>query len=79
MFPSSILLPLIFSDGREAASYLESHDEEQDATSEWSISVSCMQASTVTWSCGVSGKILRLIIFPVPVLYNLCTGANELA
>ena len=39
MFASSQLLPLICSDSREAASYLGSHDEEQDATSEWSIPV----------------------------------------
>ena len=79
MFASSLLLPLIYSDRREAASYLGSHDEEQDTTSEWSISVSCMQPLTVTWSCGVNGKMLRLIIGPVPVIYDLGTGENELA
>ena len=50
MFASSLFLPLFCSDRREAASYLGSHDEEQDATSKWSISVSCMQPLTVTWS-----------------------------
>ena len=39
MFASSLLFPLIVSDRREDGSYLESHDEEQDATSEWSISM----------------------------------------
>ena len=39
MFASSPLLPLICSDRREAASYLGSHDEEQDGTSEWSMSI----------------------------------------
>ena len=35
MFALSPLLPLICSDRGEAAGYLGSHDEEQDATSEW--------------------------------------------
>ena len=39
MFASSLLLPLMNSDRREDGSYLGSHDEEQDATSEWSISL----------------------------------------
>ena len=52
MFASSMFLPLICSDRREAAGYRGSHEEEQDATSE-SISVSCMQALTVTWSYGL--------------------------
>ena len=49
VFASSSLFPFICSDGREAASYFSSHDEEQDATS--------MQALTVTWSCGVTDKM----------------------
>ena len=59
MFASSLLLPLIGSVRREVVSYLGSHDEEQDATSKLSIwtYVSCMQALTVTWSCGVNGKM----------------------
>ena len=39
VFASSLLLPLICSDRREAAGYLGSHDQEQDATSEWSKSM----------------------------------------
>ena len=81
MFASSLLLPLICSDRREAASYLGSHDEEQDATSEWSIHVCVLY---VVFNCDLvmwcQWQNVGSIISTVPVLSDLLyTLGNKLA